>query len=271
MLRALVLLAAVTPVFEATGFVPTWWQVLLASAIGSALGELAVRLTRNHRPAQWSIAVAAVIAAGVAASWSVIRSAPSDSRSGAHFVDVTSPSLTSDDIRALRTELPPGELVASYVNHSEQLSSEEQNWNTLVVGSSPDYFEVMGLELAAGDRFEAAAKKVVVLGETAVKSLFGAHSNPVGEEVRIRNMPFTIIGVLAHRGMSPAGQDLDDVALVPLEIYSTRIDPQRIHTVVISPGPREGVKRVEANVRALLRDRHRLVPGEDDDFTIHSR
>jgi putative ABC transport system permease protein len=248
---------------------------LLAAAIGSALGELAVRLTRARRVAPWVVAAVAAVVIGAAMSWSLVRSTPRDRAADRHLLAVTASTLTWDDFRALKATLPPDDLVVPYLHQSELVASDEQNWKTFVVGTSPDYFGAMGLQLAAGERFEASTNKVVVLGDTIVKQLFGAGKNPVGEEIRIKQLPFTIVGVLAHRGIASTGQDLDDVALVPVETYMTRLTggmKSRLEgSILISPAPHEDFERVEADVRSLLRDRHRLVPGEADDFTIHAR
>jgi hypothetical protein len=269
-LRALVLLAAVTPLFAATGFRPAWWQTLLAAAIGSGLGQLAARMTRGRRGAQWAVASGAALVVAVAAAWMFRRPGGRDEPTDAGFLVVR--SVTSDDIREIRARLASVELAVPYLHTSQQLVSEDQNWNTQVVGTTPDFFDLMGLHLVAGERFEAGTSKVVVLGDTVVRQLYGAGQNPVGQDVRIRSAPFRIVGVLAHRGMSPQGEDLDDVAIVPLEIYSARISGSlRFDGVVlISPKAPADLARLEADVRSLLRGRHRLAPGDEDDFAIRT-
>lgn len=277
-LRALLLLASVVPVFAATAFQPSWWQIALAAMVGSALGQVAVRATRGRRIAQWSVAVVAVIVFGVGASWTLRRGAPVDDESGTTLLVVRSSaggssSLTWDDVRAIQTTIPSVELAVPYLHKAVMLASGDQNWNTQVVGTTPDYFDLMGLHLATGDRFgTSASDKVVVLGDTVVARLYGAGKSPVGEVVRLRSLPFTIVGVLAHRGTSSGGQDLDDVALVPVEVYGAKIDvmPGFRGAVFVSARSRDELARVEAEVRSLLRDRHRLGPGDDDDFMLRT-
>jgi hypothetical protein len=268
----LVLLAAAMPLFAATAFRPLWWQTLVAAAIGSALGQVAVRATRGRRVAAWSVAIAAAIIAAVAGGWSLTHAVRHDEAPGNDFLVVRSSSLTWDDVRAIETGIPSIHLAVPYLHKAMQLATEEMNWNTDVVGTTPGYFELRALRVAAGARFDASASpaKVVVLGDTVVTQLFGAGKSPVGEVIRIRNMPLEVIGVLAHQGMSPQGQDLDDVALIPIEVYAARIHGQVQFggVVLVSATSRGDNARVEAELRSLLRDRHHLAPGADDDFVI---
>jgi putative ABC transport system permease protein len=276
-LRALLLLAAVTPVFAATAFHPAWWQVLLAAAVGSALGQLAVRTTRDRRVAQGCVAGTAVIVVAVAGAWSLRPAARHDDPAGRPFLIVRSTTggtstLTWDDVHAIQTEIATIDLAVPTLRKTAQLISGDSNWSTQVVGTTPDYFDLWGLRLAAGERFDgSASNKVVVLGDTVVAQLYGAHTSPVGEVIRIKNIPFTVVGVLAHQGTSPLGQDLDDVALVPIGVYAATIETTRgFGGAVLITTPRQDMARVETELRSLLRDRHRLTPGADDDFVIRS-
>jgi putative ABC transport system permease protein len=154
-----------------------------------------------------------------------------------------------------------------YLHEAVMLTTADSNWQTEVVGTSPDYFALRSMRVAAGDPFDANSDdKVVVLGDTVVAQLFGAGQSPIGELVRIKNVSFTIIGVLAHQGRTPEGQDLDDVAIVPAEVFMAKIDSKIRFggAVLVSPVS----ARVEGELRTLLRDRHRLAPGDDDDFVI---
>jgi hypothetical protein len=278
-LRALVLLAATMPLFAATAFRPLWWQTLLAAMIGSAAGQVAVRFTRGRRVAQWSVAMVAASIVGAAAVWALTRGARHDDSPGNAFLIVSSSgesfSLTWDDVEAIKTQIPSVDLAVPYSQKMELLLSEEMNWSTHVVGTTPDYFDLMALHVVAGDRFDASSEsgnKVVVLGDTVAAQLFGAAKSAVGEVVRIKDRPFTIIGVLAHRGMSRQGQDLDDVALVPIKVYAAKLEASFRFggAVFVSARSREEMPHVEAEVRSLLRIRHRLAPGNDDDFIIRT-
>jgi putative ABC transport system permease protein len=281
------MLAAVMPLFVATAFHPSWWQTLLVAAAGSALGQVAVRATRGRRVLAWSVAVVAAIIAALAVGWFFTHAAPHDDSSASRSRDAAGngllvvrsrgggdSSLTWDDVRAIETQIPSIHLAVPYLRTAMQVLNAEQNWKTELVGTSPDYFDLRALHVAAGDRFDASnsGKKVVVLGDTVVAQLFGAAKSPVGEVVRINNTPFTIIGVLAHQGMSPQGQDLDDVALVPIEVYASKIHTKSSFggMVLVSATSRGDTARVESELRSLLRDRHRLAPGDDDDFIIRN-
>lgn len=268
------MLAAVMPLFAATALQPRWWQVLLAAAIGSALGQVAVRATRGRRLAAWVVAGVAAVIAALPVVW-LTRSAPHGDASASGFLVVRSETgtLTWDDVHALQTEIPLLELAAPYLQKPVQLITEDRNWNTHVVGTTPDYVRVRTLDLAAGHSFNASESgKVVVLGDTVVTQLFGAGKLPIGESVRIQNQPFEVIGVLGHQGMTPQGQDLDDVALVPIAVYTAHIAfdlKSRFGGVVlVSARLAEDTERVKTAIRALLRERHRLAPGDDDDFVI---
>lgn len=271
--RVLVALAVVLPVFVATAMHPAWWQVLLAAAVGAALGRLAVWAARDRRAVIWCVgAVANVVCIGSVAwafGWRPTRHA-SPEPAGTALLVVRSndglPSLTWDDVHEIEARVQ----AAPSLQTSAQLVSEEQNWSTQVVGTTPAYFDVRGLRFSAGDRFDAPGdrKKVVVLGETVAARLFGAAS-PVGQVVRIKNMPFTIVGVLAHRGHSSQGQDYDDVALVPIDTYTARIgmsSPSQFRGIVVV----KASAGTESEIRSLLRDRHRLGPSDEDDFVLRT-
>lgn len=271
------MLAAVMPLFAARALQPSWWQVLLAAAIGAALGRLADRATRGRRIATWAVAGAAAVIAAVPVVW-MTRTGRQDAASASGFLVVASgngrASLTWDDVNAIQTQIPLIERAVPYMHQAVQLVSEDQNWNAQVVGTTPDYYRLRGLTLAAGHSFNASESgKVVVLGETTAKQLYGAGKQPIGETVRIKNMPFEIIGVLAHQGMSPQGQDLDDVALVPIGVYASHIAYDDLKSqfggvVLIAARLAEDTERVKTAVRTLLRDRHHLAAGVDDDFVI---
>jgi hypothetical protein len=254
-LRASLILAAVTPLFAATAQ-PAWWQIFIAAAIGSALGQLAARFTRGRRIAAWSVAAAAAVIAAGAAAWLLTRDHHDDAPRN-DFLVVKGTTLTWDDVKAIK-ELPSVQLAAPYLRKSLQLASEDSNWSTEVVGTTPDYLDLRHWKLAAGERFEMdAGKKVVVLGSTVVAQL--GIKSPVGETIRIRNVPFEVIGVLAHHGMTPEGRDLDDIALVPLDVYRQKFaDTLSIGaTLLVSPPT--------ADVRGVLLERHH----GNEDFEIH--
>ena len=267
-LRGLLLLAATVPVFARTMFHPAWWQIFVAAAIGSALGQLAVRYARGR--ARWAVIVVAIAVIGVSAGW-LFRHGPSHEATLPHgFLAISGKSLTWEDLRTI-AELPSVERAVPYLHTGETLVNEDHNWTSAIVGTTPDYFAFMDLRLAAGQMFDATPFKAVVVGETVVKQMFGSQ-DPVGATVRIRNQPFEIVGVLAHRGMTAEGQDLDDVVLMSTDIYAQKIrgglDKYVDGALLVSPRSVAELDRTEADVRSTLRIRHLLQDGAEDDFVI---
>jgi putative ABC transport system permease protein len=135
------------------------------------------------------------------------------------------PTLTWDDLKAIQTEVPSVRYAAPTLRTNAQIVSEDQNWATQVQGTTPDYFAIRTWPIARGVPLSGSdvesGTKVVVLGQTVVDKLFGANADPVGQQVRIRNVPFQVVGVLARKGQSPIGQDYDDAAFVPATTFQT--------------------------------------------------
>ena len=140
---------------------------------------------------------------------------------GAHGGFGSMPTLTWDDLAAIQREVPSVAYAAPQLRSTAQVITEEQNWTTSVTGTTPDYFVVRSWPIAAGATFSQSdidgATKVVVLGQTVVDKLFGPDADPVGQLVRIRNIPFQVVGVLARKGQSPTGQDYDDGVVHPVD------------------------------------------------------
>jgi putative ABC transport system permease protein len=188
------------------------------------------------------------------------------------------PTLTWDDLAAIRTEVPTVKYAAAQLRANAQLMSEEQNWNTSVYGTTTEYFLIRNWPTASGSEMTPSdvdtGAKVVFLGQTVVEKLFGANADPVGQLVRIKNVPFEVKGVLARKGQSPTGQDYDDAAFIPLKAYQMRIQgglSQFVSGVIyIGATSPETTSKAEQQVTNLLRDRHRIGPGADDDFSIRN-
>jgi putative ABC transport system permease protein len=187
-------------------------------------------------------------------------------------------TLTEEDARAIALEVPVVEVAAPSVRGGAQVVSGNLNWSTVVQGVTPDYLVAREWGVAAGRMFSDAdvdaAAKVVVLGETVARNLFG-DSDPVGQTIRVKKVPFTVSGVLEPKGQSAWGQDQDDLILVPISTAkkkvigtSTQANPRVVGS--ISVRVREGVPmaEAEAQMRALLRQRHRLQPLQEDDFNL---
>jgi putative ABC transport system permease protein len=188
------------------------------------------------------------------------------------------PTLTWDDLKAISSEVPSVRYAAAQLRTNAQLLSEDQNWNTSVYGTTTEYFVIRNWPVALGsamsDSDVESGAKVVFLGQTVAAKLFGANADPVGQLVRIKNIPFEVKGVLAAKGQSPTGQDYDDGVFVPLRAYQTKIQGglQQFIAGSIYVGAQSQAATAEAQrqVTNLLRDRHHIGPGTDDDFSIRN-
>jgi putative ABC transport system permease protein len=187
------------------------------------------------------------------------------------------PTLTWDDLRAIRAEVPSVRYAAASLRSTAQVLSDDQNWTTSVTGTSPEFFAIRAWPIGSGALFTASdvdsGTKVVVLGKTVSEKLFGAGVDAVGMTVRIKNIPFQVIGVLAPKGQSPMGQDYDDAVFVPQSTFQAKIQGglQKYLSGVIMVGALPGqTGRAQQQIEDLLRDRHRLAPGADDDFSIRN-
>jgi len=189
----------------------------------------------------------------------------------------SAPTLTMADARAIGRELPAVLRASPSVRSSSPVVYGNQNWSTLVQGVAPEYFEIRGWSLAEGRFFTPdeldAASKVAVLGRTVVRNLFG-EVFPVGEIVRIRRVPVTVIGVLREKGQSPQGQDQDDIIIAPITTVQTRLSgsahPGSVGVIIAQAVDRERVGEAEREVVELLRQRHRIGSGQDDDFSVRN-
>ena len=190
----------------------------------------------------------------------------------------TQPTLTWDDLKAMRNEVPTVRYAAALLHRATQVSTEEHNWNTSVNGTSPDYFAIRDWHAASGSLFSSSdlegQVKNAVVGKTVVDKLFGANSDPVGQAIRINNVPFQVVGVLEAKGQSMQGQDNDDVVFIPETAFQTKIQgglQKYVNgTILISADSEEDTGRAQNQVIALLRDRHRIQPGAEDDFNVRN-
>ena len=188
------------------------------------------------------------------------------------------PTLTWDDLRSIQTELSTVRVAAPVLRASAVLQAEEQNWTTAVIGTTPEYFAVRNWKVVAGvplsqEDLDVGAK-VVLLGQTVVERLYGAGAVPVGRTVRIKMAPFQVIGVLARKGQSPMGSDYDDTAIVPVTTFQSKIQGGLTKflsgAIFVGAVSADSTARAQQQIAGLLRDRHRLGPGVDDDFSIRN-
>jgi len=190
----------------------------------------------------------------------------------------TQPTLTWDDLHAIEEEVPGLAQVAPVVASASQVMAEGQNWATSIQGTTPEMFTIRNWALARGLLFTdddvARGAKVAVVGKTVVDNLFGPFVDPVGQVIRVRNVPFEIAGVLASKGQSVFGADQDDVVYVPISTYRSRIEGglgQFIDGAILASAVTpEATGPAETHIESLLRSRHRIRAGEPDDFTVRN-
>jgi len=188
-------------------------------------------------------------------------------------------TLTEDDSYAIQREVQGVQAAAPTLRGTGQVIAGNNNWSTVFYGVTPEYFEARNWVVATGKIFDAAdlsgSGKVVLLGETVARNLFG-DLDPVGQVIRIRKVPFIVIGTLERKGQNLLGQDQDDVILMPLSTARNRVlgggtaRQRTVGSVSIKVRDGEDMTEVVEEIRSLLRQRHRLQPGTDDDFTLRN-
>lgn len=183
-------------------------------------------------------------------------------------------SLTDADTEVIRRQVEGAIAVAPSVTGGAQVTADGANWNTSIVGVSPEYLEARDLTVASGRMFEERdarqGRKVAVLGPTVVTQLWG-DADPIGKRIRIRGAPFEVIGVLGSKGQSSFGRDQDDLILSPLETVRSRIIGRRIkadsvQTIYVKAVSEAELASVQEDIDNTLRAEHKIQPGEDDDF-----
>jgi len=188
-------------------------------------------------------------------------------------------TLTEDDARAIAAECPAVTAVAPVVRGGAQVLFGNNNWATSIQGTTPDYLKIRDLSVQSGHAFTDddinGAAKTALLGPTVATNLFGA-ADPVGQIIRVKNVPFTVGGVLVPKGQSPSGQDQDDVILIPIStakrqvLGSSQANARAVGTLMIQAAGPAAMDEAETEMRALLRQRHRLQSDQEDDFTIRN-
>jgi putative ABC transport system permease protein len=187
------------------------------------------------------------------------------------------PTLTMGDARAIGRELPPVRFATPSIRTSAPVVYGNQNWSTIVQGVWPEYLEMREWKIVSGRNFTSAeteaASKVVLLGLTVAENLFGPE-DPVGKIVRIKRSPFTVVGVLDRKGQSPQGQDQDDTVVLPITTLQKKLYASAhagtVGVIMVQAVDGDSVKEAERQVTALLRQRHRIGPGQDDDFNVRN-
>jgi putative ABC transport system permease protein len=193
-------------------------------------------------------------------------------RSGAG--DSGTNTLTIEDLEAIRREVPSVSMVTPSVNARSQLVFGNLNWNTSVQGVSEQYPEIRKWTVQSGEFFTEldvrSASRVIVIGQTIADNLF-AGGDAVGQTVRVMNLPFRVVGVMARKGQDPQGRDQDDIAFAPYTAVQKKIlGSQRLTIAFISAISQDATYTAQLQITELLRQRHKLSGGEPDDFTVRN-
>lgn len=188
-------------------------------------------------------------------------------------------SLNDGDAKAIGEQVEGVVASAPAVRGGAQLAAEGANWSTRVEGVTPDYLVARDLTIASGRMFDDTearqGRKVIVIGQTVVNELFGEGADAIGKRIRVGSVPFEVVGVLASKGQSGFGQDQDDIVLGPLQAVRSRVVGRRvkgdqIQTIYVKAATADDLDRVQEDLSNLMRERHRIRPGQDDDFSVQN-
>ena len=190
-----------------------------------------------------------------------------------------SAALNDDDSKAIEKEIAPVQVAAPTLRGGAQVVFGGTNWGTSIFGVENNFFEAREWDIETGRLFSGEENQrggqVALLGLTVKNQLFG-DDDPIGQTIRVKNVPFEVIGVMARKGQSAQGQDQDDSVFLPLQsarqrvIGTSRAKNRSVGSVLVKIREGEDMGEAEAQVKSLLRQRHRLRDGDDDDFTIRN-
>ena len=188
-------------------------------------------------------------------------------------------TISEDDSAAIAREVPLVQASAPSVRGTAQVVYGNLNWATAIQGVTPDYFEAREWPVTDGRAINPedveGATKIALLGQTTVLNLFG-ESEPLGQIIRIKKVPFAVVGVLSRKGQNSWGQDQDDVILIPISTAKKKVlgvsqaNPRAVGSISVKVRADEDMAEAENQIRALLRQRHRLQPFQDDDFWLRN-
>jgi putative ABC transport system permease protein len=188
--------------------------------------------------------------------------------------DTGNQNLTVDDLEAIKREVPSVSMVTPSVNARSQLVAGNMNWNTNVTGVSEQYPDIRKWPVASGSFFTDAdvrtAARVIVIGRTLADNLYPG-ADPIGQDIRVMNLPFRVVGVLAAKGQDQQGRDQDDVAFAPYTTVQKKIlGRDRIQISYVSAISQDATYTAQSQITDLLRQRHKLSANEPDDFTVRN-
>ena len=185
-------------------------------------------------------------------------------------------TLTDDDVNAMEREVPTIAAASPVVNSSGQLVFGNENWFVRIQGTNDKFPEIRTWKVEQGEFFTDAdvrsASRVIVLGKTVAEKLF-AGVDPIGETIRVRNLPFRVVGVLSAKGQSMVGQDQDDTAVMPYTTVQRKLLGQQIPSInqaMVSAVSQQATTITQQQITLLLRQRHRIAAGEADDFLVRN-
>jgi putative ABC transport system permease protein len=186
-------------------------------------------------------------------------------------------TLTSDDVKAIMTECPSVEISAPTVRSSGLVVYGNMNWSTSIMGTTPELFDIREWGVVSGRSIGQqdvdGAAKVCLLGQTVAENLFGS-ADPVGKIIRIKKVPFTVIGLLDRKGQSPQGTDQDDTIFVPLRTAQRNLvrsqNTNTIGAVMVKARSEALLSKAEEEINSLLKQRHRITNGKEPDFTTRN-
>jgi putative ABC transport system permease protein len=191
----------------------------------------------------------------------------------------TGQALTEDDAEAIAREVAEVQVAAPTLRTGVQVVAANANWATSALGITPDYLEAREWPVAQGRNFEpgevAGSGKVALVGATVAQQLFG-DADPIDQVIRVKKVTLTIVGVLASKGQNSLGQDQDDTVMVPIATFRNRIQGQtggrlkRVGSINVKVREGQSMAVAEERIRELLRQRHRLQPEADDDFSVRN-
>ena len=185
-------------------------------------------------------------------------------------------TLSADDAQAIHEQVAGLRFVTPTLNTRQQIIAETSNWNTQIQGANEQLPQIRSWPMQSGSFFTAqdvqGAAKVAVLGAVARDQLFGPGADPVGATIRIQNQPFRVIGVLATKGQAAMGQDQDDTVVMPYTAVQRKLlGVQHVSGITISAADGVSLEAVTQQIGEVLRARHRLQDGEEDDFSVRTQ
>jgi putative ABC transport system permease protein len=196
-------------------------------------------------------------------------------RSGIHTGWGGAGTLTIEDAESIQREIPGVTVISPEIQSTAQVAAGNQNWFTRIQGESPDYFDIRQWPIITGTSFTdqdvRSANKVAVIGKTIADQLYPGE-DPLGQILRVKNVPFIIVGMLTPKGLSVQGQDQDDLVIIPYTSAMKRV--QRVNTlrsIVVQAAKPTLLNPVQQQIIELLRQRHHITPGKDDDFTVRNQ